>query len=292
MISVGFFLMTRKGLNVIKSFIESHGINSVSYVVGSRDSNVKNDYYIDIKNFCVSKGILWVDKDSYNQSDFLTDYKFAIGWRWIIGDEKNLVVFHDSLLPKYRGFSPLVNMLINGERVLGVSALMASDDYDTGSLLAQQSIDIEYPLKINDAINLISSLYVSIVSHVYLLILQGQIFPVKQDHLSASYSLWLDNNDYFIDWSWSAEKIVRFVDAVGFPYGGAKSRAQSKVFVFEHVELISDYHIVDRNRHLGKVISKANNTLTVICGVGLINVIRLFDDAGFPANLNFRTRFE
>lgn len=284
--------MTKKGLNVIKSFVETHGVDSVSYVVGSRDFNVINDYFFDIKNFCVNNGICWVDKENYNHLDFLDDYKFAVGWRWIIHHAKNLIVFHDSILPKYRGFSPLVNMLINGEELIGVSALLASDEYDAGDVLAQQSIHVDYPLKINDAINLISSLYVSIVMDVYSMIRREKICSRKQDHKDASYSLWLDDKDYFIDWSWSADKIVRFVNAVGFPYGGAKSRVDGKVFIFEHVELTADCHIEDRARHLGKVISKANNTLTVVCGVGLVNVIGLLDDVGVPVSLNFRTRFE
>ena len=32
-----------------------------------------------------------------------------------VKDERNLIVFHDSLLPNYRGFAPLVNCLVNNE---------------------------------------------------------------------------------------------------------------------------------------------------------------------------------
>ena len=45
----------------------------------------------------------------------------------MIKNSENLIVFHDSLLPKYRGFAPLVSQLINGEEYLGVTAIFTND---------------------------------------------------------------------------------------------------------------------------------------------------------------------
>ncbi|MGV2436890.1 MAG UNVERIFIED_CONTAM: hypothetical protein LVT10_20020 [Anaerolineae bacterium] len=51
-------------------------------------------------------------------------------------------MFHDSLLPAYRGFSPTVWAIINGEDHTGVSLFHASEAYDTGDIIAQQRVPI------------------------------------------------------------------------------------------------------------------------------------------------------
>ena len=40
----------------------------------------------------------------------------------------------------------------------------------------------------------------------------------KQKESEATYSLWRDENDYFINWELPIKKICRFIDALGFPY--------------------------------------------------------------------------
>ena len=70
-------------------------------------------------------------------------FKFAIGWKWIIDNTSQLIVLHDSLLPKYRGFSPLVNSLINGDTLTGVTALFASSEYDKGEIIEQAQIGLD-----------------------------------------------------------------------------------------------------------------------------------------------------
>ena len=49
-------------------------------------------------------------------------------------------------MPKYRGFAPLVNSLVNGEKIIGVTALFASEEYDNGDIIMQSSVDITYPI--------------------------------------------------------------------------------------------------------------------------------------------------
>ena len=87
------------------------------------------------------------------------DYQLAIGWRWLISGTENLIVLHDSLLPKYRGFAPLVNSLINGEQEIGVTAIWAGPEFDAGEIIFQEKAGICYPIKIQEAIEIVSGLY-------------------------------------------------------------------------------------------------------------------------------------
>lgn len=291
MLKIGFFCMTQKGYVVLKNFISTFGRDKINYVISNRDNNVSIDYYDQIHTICTDNNILFYNKNEIDSSSLDEDYKIAISWRWIIPSYKNLIVFHDSLLPKYRGFSPLVNMLVNGEKKIGVTALFASKEYDRGDLLAQRYIDINYPIKILKAINDISILYSNMVVDIYKKLSDNNIIPVKQDERSASYSIWLDENDYYIDWYWDAEKIKRFIDAVGHPYDGAKSFINDKVYYIFDAIIIEDVFIEDRKRHIGKVIFFKDSKPVVICGKGLLLLNDIRDQENNITNIKFRSRF-
>src|SRR5713101_10052442 len=121
---VVLFVMTAKGLAVINNVISSRK-EIVHAVVGAKDDAVKDDSYEEIRTAVTTHGI-----PHFNRREFDVDIierqgllGIAISWRWLIGS-RNLIVLHDSLLPKYRGFNPLVSALINGETKIGVTAIV------------------------------------------------------------------------------------------------------------------------------------------------------------------------
>ena len=288
---VTLYLMGEKGLSVLKGVLCCKSI--ISQVIGAQDKNVQNDYYHDIKTLCNESGLSFYDrKDNFVAN---TAYSLAIGWRWIIptSDDSKLIVLHDSLLPKYRGFAPLVNMLINHEPIIGVTALHANGEYDRGDIIAQKSIEINYPIRIHDAINQISKLYVDLVLSVLNQIQLGiELNATKQDESVASYSLWRDEDDYAIDWSRDAEYIQQFIYSVGFPYKGASSFIEDLKYRVLDCEIRSDVKV--ENRCPGKVIFMEDGCPIVVCGKGLLKITQLEAEEGvsvLPLD-KFRIRFK
>ena len=51
----------------------------------------------------------------------------------------------------------------------------------------------------------------------------------KQNEKEASYSLWRDEEDYFINWSLGAKTIERTINATGFPYSGARTNMENQI---------------------------------------------------------------
>jgi methionyl-tRNA formyltransferase len=289
---VVFFLMSRKGYESLSHFLQQFGGSNISFVVGAEDANVKQDYYDEIKQLCEINKIIFFDRKAEFKID--TKYIIAISWRWIIKqDEAKLIVMHDSLLPKYRGFAPLVNCLVNGEKKIGVTALFASDEYDKGDIIAQKQAAISYPIKINEAINIVSECYKDLIEEVGKNIISGQpINATKQNEADASYSLWLDDEDYTINWNKDAVEIKRFIDAVGFPYSGASSYIENKKVRVIDAEVIADLMI--ENRKPGKIIFIENEKPVIVCGSGLLKILSLEDDSTAQEMLplkRFRIRF-
>jgi len=295
MVKLGFYCMNQKGYEVLIDFIRVMGSSYINYVVSSRDKNILKDYYDDIKELCIYNDVVFLDRNDNAINRYTEDYKVSIGWRWIIPNYQNLLVMHDSLLPKYRGFAPLVNMLINGENIIGVSLLYASSEYDKGNIIGQSSININYPIKIQQAIDLIAPLYSEVLLDSLKKLCSNSSFEGElQNCDQASYSPWLDAVDYYIDWKWSASKIRRFVDAVGPPYDGAKIISGEKIFRVFDVEEYGDITVEHRERHVGKIIFMHKQKPVVICGEGLLLLdnIESLDPSYAVEKMPFRTRFK
>lgn len=290
------FLMNQKGLAFLQSFVNTNDVSLIDTVVGAKDESVLNDYFKDIRALSESNKISFLDRKNLRFTDPTNSIAIAIGWRWIISSKSfpRIIVFHDSLLPKYRGFAPTVNALINGEKEIGVTALWASEQYDQGPILGQKSLKVNYPTTIEKAISALSSLYAELgMELVNGLIQEGDLKGMLQDESNASYSIWRDEEDYQIDWTADAKDIRRFIDAVGFPYQGASTFIDGlgKIRILEAEECFEYLHELI---HPGKVFLKIDGQPLVICGKGSLLIKKMIlDQDGSQIDLkNFRVRFK
>lgn len=285
------FLCNKKGLSVLEALVQGGYAAVVRRVVLAADKNVAKDYYEELTACCHLAGIEAVNRKD-NPQPLEGTVKIAIGWRWLIAAD-DLIVLHDSLLPRYRGFAPLVSMLVNGEPQLGVTALYASEGYDEGDIIGQRATDVRYPIKIGTAIDQVAELYASLVLDIASQVAAGKM-PVAtpQDHRAATYSLWRDESDYLINWQWPAEQIRRFVDAVGFPYLGAATFAEGNKYIITDAEALPDVTV--ENRTPGKVIFLREGLYpVVVCGKGLLqlNAVQHPDGTNALPLKKFRTKF-
>lgn len=267
--------MTEKGYRVLEE-IATNFPQIIESVVSSRDPNISKDYYNEIKKLCIDKEIIFWDKKDFEIIN--SHFALAVSWRWLIDPmSTELIVFHDSLLPKYRGFSPLVTALSKGDNKIGVTALFATEDYDCGDIISQSETSITYPLKIQNAIEMITENYKRLAIDMSKKILGGELLKGSmQDEEKASYSLWRDEDDYIIDWKMPAVQIKRFIDAVGYPYKGAITTAGDRQARVLDTEIFNDVYI--ENRTPGKVIFIKNNCPVIVCGVGLLKITDIVDN--------------
>ncbi|HVW52316.1 MAG TPA: formyltransferase family protein [Trinickia sp.] len=286
------FLMTRRGYSLLCDIEERFG-HLFEEIVIARDPQLDDDCFAAIASLCQSRGMRWRER-SARDGGVVTPYALAVGWRWMIDHQSTqLVVFHDSLLPRYRGFNPLVSCLINGEMQIGVTALLGGARYDAGDVLAQSASSIEYPIKIADAIELVRADYKATATEVLQRIEREEGLVGQPQHdAAATYSLWRDEDDYRIAWGRSATWIARFVDAVGSPYKGACSFVDGVLARIDAAVALPDVRI--ENRTPGKVIWMEGTSPVVVCGEGLLKITRLrADDTGasmLPLK-KFRSRF-
>jgi methionyl-tRNA formyltransferase len=199
------------------------------------------------------------------------DLIFLVGWQFRITDAgPSTVVFHDSLLPRYRGFAPTVAALINGDAEIGVTALRPSPKIDEGPVLAQRSVPVRHPTAVAEALELQAGLMVELAQQLHEDWRTGSLHAVPQDESKATYSLWRDDLDYVIDWSRSAAEILRFVAAVGYPYAGARTYLGATPITVVSASLVDDLRF--EHRQPGKVWTIEEGRPQVVCGEGLLRL--------------------
>lgn len=285
---INLYLIGNKGFVALKSLNKSE-LQKITSVIIGQDKNVQNDYSIDIKHLCEAKNINFVIQNKTYSST--AKYSIAIGWRWLINDDSRLIVFHDSILPKYRGFNPLVTALINGDDKIGVTALKGTKGYDEGEIIAQETIKIKYPIKIRTAIHKIAESYAILLRVIIEKILKKDLVSKPQDKTLASYSLWRNEEDYKINWNLDSFTIKRLIDALGYPYKGAFTMLNKEKLIIKDVIIVDDVTIA--NRTPGKIIFKDEKFYTIVCGKGLLKVKEFYNENNDLIKLkNFRLRFK
>jgi methionyl-tRNA formyltransferase len=197
---------------------------------------------------------------------------FMVGWQHLLrAVTPSTVVFHDSLLPRYRGFAPTVTALIKGDREIGVTALSPAEVLDAGPIIAQRALPISYPIKIATALQLQAGLMVDIAADIVEQWRRGELASTPQREDMATFSIWRDDTDYEIDWSNSADAIERFVNAVGYPYAGARTTVgRSATIRVSDVTILPDMHF--EIREAGKIWRLDNGHPVVICGSGMLRI--------------------
>ncbi|MEV8600881.1 methionyl-tRNA formyltransferase [Streptomyces griseoviridis] len=130
---------------------------------------------------------------------------------------------HDSLLPSYAGFSPIIWALINNEPRVGVTAHRMNAELDAGNILMQRSVAVGPADTATDLFHRTVELIAPIVRESLDLIASGRDAGQwqPQDRSRASFFHKRSAEDSRIDWSWPAERLERLVRAQSDPYPNA-----------------------------------------------------------------------
>jgi methionyl-tRNA formyltransferase len=155
------------------------------------------------------------------------DIIVANNWRtWLPPDVFNAPLYgtlniHDSLLPKYTGFSPLIWALINGEREVGLTAHLMDGELDAGPIVLQRATPVGPRDTVTDLFHRTVDMIGPITLDALDLIASGRTDWTPQDRSQATFFHKRSLEDSRIDWAWPAEVIERLVRAQSDPYPNA-----------------------------------------------------------------------
>jgi len=127
---------------------------------------------------------------------------------------------HASLLPKYRGASPVAGALLAGEEETGITIMLMDEGMDTGPILAQARLLISPEDDQGSLTEKLAYLGADLLLETLARWLNGEITPQPQEDDKATYTKILKKEDGLIDWSMSSVEIWRRVRAYN-PWPGA-----------------------------------------------------------------------
>jgi methionyl-tRNA formyltransferase len=279
--SMDLYLSGTKGLAALEAFLPyCQNISSVRILP---DAGVLNDPYEIMLKLVAENKVNLVERDS----PISNNEALAVGWKFLIKARYDRIfVVHDSLLPKYRGWNPLVTALQNKDSEIGVTLLIADEQIDHGPIVLQSTINVSYPLKIADAMKAIEVEIKGLVEFLLKRSDRTTFLVQNQVEELATYSIWRNEEDYRIDWTKTAENISTFIDSVSFPYKGASTTLDGQVLRILSAKVAPDILVV--NRTPGKVWKIENQNPTILCGSGSIEILEYFFE-GEPSESRFLT---
>ena len=127
---------------------------------------------------------------------------------------------HASLLPKYRGVSPIPEAILHGDTEAGVTIMLIDAGIDTGPILLKRSIPLSEDETAGSLTSKLADLGAQALLEVLPLWVSGKITPVAQDHQAASHTRMLRKEDGEITWEQSAVVLARKIRAYT-PWPGA-----------------------------------------------------------------------
>lgn len=206
--------------------------------IASKKIKIKNNNFFDLSEIAQNNSIslLYVKETMLEQNvySFISnanpDLIVVSGWYKIIPNEilelasKGTIGIHAGMLPYYKGGSPIVWAMINGEKKIGVSLFYLSKKLDAGDIIEQRSI----PINFNDDIGTMYSKMevegLSMLNDQLPKLQNGTAKKILQKQtLEGEKCIWPSRvpDEGILNWKLNALEIYNFIRAQTKPYPGA-----------------------------------------------------------------------
>ena len=174
---------------------------------------------------------------------------------------------HASLLPLYRGASPIQAAILNGDKQTGLTSMYIAEGLDDGDLLKSKELIIDQDETGGSLHDRLAALGPELLIESLNLLSIGQAPREEQDHDQATHVSKLSRSDGEIDWSKSAESIERKIRAFD-PWPGTFTYFPdgTPVKIFPPVSIEKN-----RDGEPGVITSTQSDYITVRCGVGAMS---------------------
>ena len=213
-------------------------------------------YLDDLKRLSEESGMRLVETRRLHAPDLQDfwrdnrpDLLFSVAWRYMFPSATfqrarfGTFVFHDSVLPRYRGFAPSVWAIINGERETGATLFQLTgerDEVDSGPIVAQRSIPIGPAEDIASVVDRVTSVYLEILEENLTALLEERAPRQQQDETQATYTCKRIPADNRIDWKKPAREIHNLVRGSARPYPGAFTELGGRRITIWKAALVED----------------------------------------------------
>jgi len=231
-----------------------------------------------VKNYALRRGIPVLQPDKIRKDETVLDIlkkispdvQVVVAYGQIIPASLidlprfHSVNVHFSLLPKYRGASPVQWALLNGETRTGVTIFELNEKLDEGSVLAMEETDILAGEKAFELEKRLAKLGADLLLRTLTQI--ETITPQPQDHRLATFAPKIPKEQGRVDWSADASQLDRRIRALS-PRPGAYTFVRG-----QRLKILSGRNLEGQDLvpPPGQIISISKEGISIACGHGSI----------------------
>jgi methionyl-tRNA formyltransferase len=180
--------------NPVKEYALEHGINVYHETEGG----------LNLVSILRSEGV---------ELNVVVAYGRILQGEIIEGPAFGSVNLHASLLPKYRGPSPIAAAILNGEKKTGVTLQKMHRRMDAGAVIVQLEIQIGEHDTASDLLDKVMEVSPAFIVDGIQKFITGAVRPRPQDEASATYCALIRKQDGLINWGSRSERIVNEIRA-------------------------------------------------------------------------------
>ena len=184
---------------------------------------------------------------------------------------------HASLLPKYRGASPIQWAVIDGCEYSGVTTMKMDEGLDTGDILLVDKVKLDKKETGGSLFDRLSDVGAQLLVKTLEGLEAGTITPVKQDDSESTYVKMLHKSFGKMDFNKSAAELERLIRGLN-PWPSAFTYIDGKMLKIWDADVADNISEVQTDEvNPGQVVTVGKNTFTIACGQGylVVNEVQL-----------------
>ncbi len=186
---------------------------------------------------------------------------------------------HPSLLPRWRGASPIQRPIMEGDKKTGITIIKMDKGLDSGDMICQESFDLSGSETYATLSKKFSDMGAEILVKTLKELGKGNISFTKQDDSLTTYAKKIEKSECEIDWKKSAVEIERNIRGLNGSLGAYFMHNGEKIKIFS-AEILD----FDSSENLaGKIL---DNKLSIQCGKGVIRPLILQRQGKKPMELS------
>lgn len=178
---------------------------------------------------------------------------------------------HGSILPKYRGASPIQRAIIDGEKITGITAMYMADGLDTGDIIKIYPCEIAPEDNFGSLHDKLAKIAGEAMCDVIDMTENGTITRTKQDDSLSTYAAKIEKEDTVVDFGKKAEEIINLIRGLSpMPYAVTKT-PDGKLLKLTDAKLSS----TPSSGTSGEVVAlsdKGDGEIVISCSDGCISV--------------------
>lgn len=179
---------------------------------------------------------------------------------------------HASLLPRYRGASPIQRAIIDGEKKTGITVMQMDAGIDTGDMLYQKETEITPEDTFETLHDRLTALGGEAIVEALALLEAGKLVPQRQDDAASCYAPLIDKAMGQIDFSRPAQEIDRLIRGLT-PWPSAYTGYRGKQLkIWRAVPALA---VNTCGRRPGEILSVEKDSVTVATGAGGLKILEL-----------------